>query len=139
MRIAETKDKRVSPIGQMCEPFRARDHTIKLIAMDHKEMLAISSLMNSLSCDLYASQRAAAEIAEGFVVISRHVDNAGSAVDLAQDLMQHGCMGFGPIPSARQPPAIDDIAHKEELVAWGAGQKRRQGIGLAAPGAQMHV
>ncbi len=89
--------------------------------MNDEQALAISSLVNSLSSDLNASERAATEVAAGLVVIPRHIDNAGSAVDLPQDLMQHGCMCFRPIPAAFQPPAIDEVSDQEECVARRAG------------------
>ena len=58
---------------------------------------------------------------------------------MAQDLTQHVVMAFVPVPGFAQPPAIDDVADQEQMLAAGAVQKVGEEIAAGAARAKMRV
>jgi len=73
------------------------------------------------------------------VVITGNVGHCSAAARMAQDLAQHIVMVFVPVPRLAQPPAIKDIADKEQMLATRATKEVRQEIAARTPRPEMGV
>jgi hypothetical protein len=58
---------------------------------------------------------------------------------MAQDQPQDFVMALVPVPGFPQPPAVDDVAHQEQMLAGDAAEKFRQKIASAPARSQMRV
>ena len=72
-------------------------------------------------------------------MVARHEDDAGAAIDLAQNFVHHLLLRLAPVPAPLELPAIDDVADQEQRLAFIVGQEIGQGLGLATRCAQMRV
>ena len=73
------------------------------------------------------------------VVVAGHEDHACALARLAQQLLHHVVVRLRPVPLPPQLPAVDDVAHQEQRLAFDVAQEVQQGLGLAAGCAQVQV
>jgi hypothetical protein len=85
------------------------------------------------------AQHQAGIAAQELVVIAGDVDHLGAALAHGQQPADHVAVRLGPVETAAQPPAVDDVADQIELVAVVALEKGRQVFGLAIAGAKVHI
>ena len=129
----------IGAVAQMGEPLGAGNDTVKAVAMQHPEALAVGGFMDGFVHDLDAAEQPAGIVAGKFIVIAGHEDDAAARIHLAQHLRHHFVLGFGPVPAALHLPAVHDIADQEQRFAFIVGQEVGQRFGLAAARSQMRV
>jgi hypothetical protein len=98
-----------------------------------------SGVVDRLVLHVHVAEGELAILPRRFVVVAGDVDNVGALAGLAHDLLHHVVMGLRPVPPALEAPAVDDVAHQEEMLALVSLQKIEQQFGLAAAGAKMNV
>ena len=88
---------------------------------------------------LDACQQHAAIVAEGLIVIARHIDHTRAAFHLGENGVDHAAMCRAPEPASLEPPEIDDIADEVERAAVVVGEKIGQQLGFAAGRAEVDI
>ena len=70
-------------------------------------------------------------------MIAGDIDDRRALPRLAQKLLHHVVVLLRPIPTAPQPPAVDDVADEIEFLGVVVTEKVEQQVGLASPAAEM--
>ena len=78
-------------------------------------------------------------VAQEFVVVAGHVDDAHALARLPQQLLHDVVVGLRPEPARAERPAVDDVADEVDGVGFVPAQEIEELLGLAAAGAKMHV
>jgi len=74
-----------------------------------------------------------------FVMVAGDVDHLGAALAHGQQSADDVGVRLRPVHAAAQFPAVDDVTDQIDLVGVVALEKLRQVLGLAIPGAQVHI
>ncbi|MNV75287.1 hypothetical protein D3C71_1685650 [compost metagenome] len=110
-----------------------------MVAVRDPEAAAIRRGVHRIGPHLDASKRVAYERAGKFVMVTRHKHHPTPLARTAQQLLHHIVVGLWPEPLAAQLPAIDDVAHKVEVIAGVVLEKVQQRNRLATRRAQMQI
>ena len=94
--------------------------------MQDEEPAPIGGLVDRLPHELDAAENPAVVLAQGAIVVTRHVDDARALSSLVDDRAQHIVVRFRPIESALEAPEIEDVADEIELLDLDAVQKIQQ-------------
>jgi hypothetical protein len=121
------------------QPLGALDHAVEQIAMGDPQPAAVGGFMDPVLRHLDAAEVVLQVLAGEFIVVAGDEDHARALACLAQQLLHHVVVGLRPVPAAPQLPAIDDVAHQEQLLAVHAAQKVQQRLRLAARRAEVDV
>jgi hypothetical protein len=101
--------------------------------------LAVGGLVDGVAGHHHAAEMHAAEVADPVVVIAGHVDDVHPLAGQAQDLLHHVVMGLRPVETALHLPAVDDVAHQIQRVAFQLADEVEQKLRLTAAGAEVDV
>ena len=129
----------VGLVAEQREPTRLRHHQVEDVAMNDQIAAAVGAGMHGVLDHLDAAEMGAVVVAQEFVVIAGHVDDAGALARLAQQLLHHVVVSLRPVPVRAQRPAVDDVADEIDGLGFVPAQEIEQPLGLAAPRAEMHV
>jgi len=129
----------IGPVADVGQPLRALNDAVEQIAVGHPQLAAVGRLVDVLLHHINAAEVVVEVLAREFVVVARHKDHAGALARLAQQLLHDVVVRLRPVPTAAQLPAVDDVAHEEQRLAFNGPQEIKQGFGLATRRAQVQV
>ena len=112
---------------------------VKLVAVKHQQFATVGSLVNRFRQQLDAAEVQTHIVTEDFVVIARHIDDAGAVLGLLEHTAHHVVVSRRPVPAFAQLPAVDDVADEVERLAFCRLQEVEQHLSLAARCPQMRV
>ncbi len=114
-------------------------HGIETVAMQDKQPAAIGRDVRGLIDDSNPPETMRSEIAKLFIVIAGNEVNPGSPARLPQYGLNDFIVGFCPIPTALQPPDVDDVAHQIKVIGFGMAKKIEQKVRLTAARTKMDI
>jgi hypothetical protein len=129
----------VSLAAEQREPARLRDYQIEMVAVNDQIAPAVRAQMDRVLDNLDAAEMRAVIIAQEFVVIARHIDDARAFARLAQKFLHHVVVALRPAPSGLELPAIDDVADEVDHLGIVVTEKVEQAAGLTTLCAKVHV
>lgn len=135
----QSERRPVRPVSQEGQPASVLDHAVKGVAVGDQEAAAVQRLVDGVLHHHHAAEMHAVEVAHPIVVVAGHVDDLDALARQAQELLHHVVVGLGPVPAALQLPAVDDVAHEIEALAFHVADEVEQQFGLAATRAQVDV
>ena len=107
--------------------------------MQHQQPLTLRGLVDAILHDLEVAEAEAAELAEIFVMVARHIDHARAVLGFAEQRAQHVVVFLWPVESAAQRPEVDDVTDEIERVALDTAEEVEQRSCVAAAGAEVYV
>ena len=123
----------------MREPFGVFHHAVKLVAVQDPVFLAVGGFIDHVRHQFDTGHVVALEPAQGFDVVAGDIKYLGPVFGHLQHTADHVVMGGVPVPGALQLPAVDDVPHKEKLVATDGLQEIQQEVHPRGPCAEVGV
>ncbi len=107
--------------------------------MNDEVFLAIGGFVDHPLGHFDTTEMGARKFTKEFVVVARNVNDARSLAGLAQQLLDNVVAALRPVPVAAQPPAIDDVADKNDGLGFMIAQEIQEEIRLGGFRSKMHV
>ena len=140
VEVAVDQDREiVGGVAKQREPAGVLDHHVEHVAVHDQIAAAVGGLMDRGLDHLDPAEMGTVIIAQEFVVIPRHVDEAGALAGLAQQLLHHVVVRLRPVPARPELPAVDDVADQINRVGVVIAQEIEKAIGLTAACAEMNI
>jgi hypothetical protein len=135
----ELQQQDVCAVAKEGEPFGIEHDAVELVAVDHQQCPAVGGLVDRLVGKFDAAEIEPDIIAERFVMVARHIDDARPVLGFLENAAHHVVMTRRPVPALAQLPAVDDVADQIEGLAIDRFQEIEQQLGIAAGGAEVGV
>ncbi len=127
---------RVAEVGQ---PACALHDAVEQVAVHDPQPPSVGGDVDDIVVHLDAAEGVVGIAAHELVVVAGHEDHPRALARLAQDLLRHVVVRLRPEPTAPELPAVDDVAHQVQRVAFEAAQEGEQCGSLAARRAQVQI
>ncbi len=119
----------VGQITQHGEPALVFHHQVEFVPVDHEETPAVGGDVFGAPCDFDVAEMVSVEFVEEFVVIAGDVADPGFLGHL-EDFPENLVVGLRPARPAFELPAVDDVAHQEEVFTFDGGEEGCEKFGL---------
>ncbi len=86
-----------------------------------------------------AAEMHARKVAQEFIVIARHIDDARALARPAQELLDNVVAALRPVPAALQAPAVDNVTDQNIGLGLVVAHEIDEKVGLGRLRAQMDV
>jgi hypothetical protein len=114
-------------------------HAVEQVAVGDPQPTAVSRDVDAFVHHVDAAEVVFHVAARELVVVAGHEHHTRALARLAQDLLDDVVVRLRPEPLAPQLPAVDDVAHQVQRLAFQVTQKVEQRLGPAAGRAEVHV
>ena len=129
----------IGGVARIGEPLGALDHAVEQVAVSDPQTATVGQRVHAFLDDVHATEVVRHIAARKFIVVAGHKDHPRALACLAQDLLHHVVVALRPVPGAAQLPAVDDVAHQIQRLAFGGAQEFEQRARLAARRAQVQI